>query len=346
MPMWVADMDLKCDESINRAIIDKANHGIYGYGSDFEDVYESAIRWMRDRHEISLKLEDFVYVPTIVAGINLLIRAMTKESDKILIVQPSYPQFISAIENNSRELVISNLVNEDRRYEIDFEDFESKLKDDTKLFILCNPHNPVARVFSEEEILRMIDLCNKYGVKIISDEIHMDLVFEAFTHKSLLRYKDKLKVDYAVCTSPSKTFNLAGLQLGFILSDCKQVRESLDKEILSSGMSMRPNVFAVEGVIAAYDKGYDWLCRTRSLIEDNYKFLTSYLSNNISKVKPTRMEGTYLVWLDFRDLGISDMDLHDILYNKIGLILNKGESFGKAGQGFRRLNIACEREYL
>jgi cystathionine beta-lyase len=343
-PMWVADMDFLCDENIRESLNKRVSHGIFGYGCASDEIYLALTNWMRSRHQTDILDKAVTYVPGVVTALNLLVRTMTDEEDKILIQTPVYPHFMNAITNNNRIVVENPLILKGDSYKIDFSDLEEKFKLGIKLFILCSPHNPVGRVWKEQELIKVFELCSKYNVKVVSDEIHMDLTYKGHSHTSLIKIDECLKTDYAVCVSPSKTFNVAGLQISFVLSRNEEVVEALKREMTRTGISEKPNVFGIEAVIAAYDNSGPWLDDALEYIEGNYNFLCKYVEKNMMKLKVIKSEGTYLVWISFEETGITDGTIEDFLFEKAKVLLNCGYSYGDAGRGFVRMNIACPRE--
>lgn len=340
IPMWVADMDFEVDQSIHEAILKRAKHGIYGYAGAFEELFEAVSAWMERRHNVNIKIDDLVFSPSVVVSLNLLIRAFTKKGDKILIQSPVYHQFYNVIEKNERQISINKLLNNNGKYEIDFEDFDKKAKS-AKMFILCNPHNPVGRAWSEHELEKMVSICKKNKVTIVSDEIHMDFVFSGHKHHSLLKMYPHPEEEIVVCTSPSKTFNLAGLQTSFVMAKNKSILAKFNKELDQVGLNA-PNVFGIEATIAAYTCAELWVDLLRSYIEKNYDYTVKYIRNNIPEIDVIQSESTFLIWLDCRRLQEKiKKNIQKYFLEESAVLFNDGETFGENGKGYLRMNIGC-----
>lgn len=346
LPLWVADMDFKTSSYIIEALEDTVKHGIFGYSESDEEYFNVVSSWMKRRYDWDVKENWLIKTPGIVYALAMAVRAYTEEGDAVLIQQPVYYPFSEVVEDNKRRLVINELVqHEDGKYYIDYEDFEKKIvSENVKLFILCNPHNPVGRVWTKEELATIGDICLKHNVIVVSDEIHADFVF-ARKHTVFANVKEEYKDISIVCTSPSKTFNIAGLQVSHIFIANDELRKSFVEQVNGTGYSQLnlPGLVACE---AAYKYGDEWLDAVLKVIRSNAEYVDAYLKEKLPKVKMTELEGTYLVWLDFREYGLSDIELNRMIIHKAGLWLDRGSLFGKAGEGYQRINIACPRSIL
>jgi len=282
----------------------------------------------------------------VVYAIATAIRALTEKGDAVLIQQPVYHPFASTVLVNGRKLVNNPLVYEKGEYHIDFDDFEEKIiKNDVKLFLLCSPHNPVGRVWTREELVRMGDICLKHNVIVISDEIHADFVYKGYLHFIFASLKPEFLNNTIICTAPSKTFNLAGLQVSNIFIANDEIRKKFREELMRSGYS-QPNTMGLVACQAAYEHGAQWLDELIEYLEGNISYIRKFLAERLPQIKLVEPQGTYLLWLDFNQLNLSEEELNDLIVNKAKLWLNEGTTFGSEGKGFQRLNIACPRATL
>lgn len=346
LPLWVADMDFRTAPCITERIQKDAAFGIFGYTDSKDDYFETLSKWYKTYFNWKVEKDWLVKTPGIVFAIATAVSAFTKEGDSILIQQPVYYPFSSVIRNNNRRLVNNELVLEDGRYEMDLEDFEKKIvQEKVKLFILCSPHNPVGRVWTEEELRRIGEICLKYDVKIVSDEIHSDFVYPGFVHHVLTTVNERFRDISIVCTAPSKTFNLAGLQVSNVWIPNPELRRVFEQKISAVGYS-EVNMLGLHACQAAYEGGREWLEQLKEYLKGNLDFVRNYLKENIPQIKLIEPEGTYLVWLDCRELGLSEKELEQFIAQKAKLWLDDGVIFGKAGEGFERVNIACPRATL
>lgn len=335
IPMWIADMDFKTCDEITKALQNKLSTGNLGYDT-VNGYYESVVKWMRSRHNVDINVEDVVYTPGVVTAINFLLKILIKENDKVLVQSPVYHSFFRVLNENKCDIVQSELFIKDNRYEIDFDEFENKISTGVKVLILCNPHNPIGRVWTKEELERIVEICESYKVFIISDEIHSDLVFKGYKHTSLTTVAPYYKDNIVTLTAPSKTFNLAGLYVSNAIITDEKLR-SRYKELFST----TPNVLGAEALIAAYNKGETWLEELLEYIESNYNYVLKFVNENVPKIKVIKQEGTFLTWLDCRELGLSDEELERFFLEEAKLALSTGTAFGKGGSGFMRMNIGC-----
>ena len=346
LPLWVADMDFQTSSYITDALEDMVKHGVFGYSESEEHYFGAVQNWMERHYNWHVKESWMTKTPGIVFALAMAVKAYTQENDAVLIQPPVYYPFKEVVEDNHRRLVNNTLVlGEDGTYTIDYEDFEKKIiEENVKLFILCNPHNPVGRVWTKEELERLGDICLKHGVFVVSDEIHADFVFER-KHTVFSEVKEAYRDISMICTSPSKTFNIAGLQISNIFISNPGKATAFRRQVAAAGYSQvgLPGLVACE---AAYRHGDEWLEGVLAYIKANAEFTRAYLQEHLPRIKMTKLEGTYLVWLDFRDYGLTDKELDEKILNQAGLWLDSGAVFGKCGEGFQRINIACPRKTL
>lgn len=346
LPLWVADMDFPVEDHIKEALIKAAEHAIFGYSDTKDDYFEVISSWYERRFFWKVKKEWLVKTPGVVFAIAMAIQALTKENEAIIIQEPVYYPFSSTIRANNRKLVINNLVLKKDKYHIDFVDFEKKIvENNVKLFILCSPHNPVGRVWTREELQKIADICLKHKVYIFSDEIHSDLVYEKDTHTIFANLGKDVEDSCIVATAPSKTFNIAGLQVSNIWIANEKMRDAFKEAIDRAGYSQLNNM----GLIAtkvAYKYGEEWLEELKIYLKSNIDFVREFLKDKLPNIKLMEPEGTYLLWLDCRELGLSEKERQGLIQNKAKLWLDTGTMFGKAGASFERMNIACPRKTL
>lgn len=346
LPLWVADMDFRVADEITEALKTSVEHGIYGYTDTKEDYFFAVRDWYKNNFSWDVKQEWLVKTPGIVFAICAAIHAFTNEQDAVLIQQPVYYPFFLSIERNHRKLVNNPLIYQDGRYSIDFEDFERKIiEHNVKLFILCSPHNPVGRVWSREELERMGDICLKHGVLVVSDEIHSDFVYEGYKHTVFSSIKKEFAKNSILCTSPSKTFNLAGLQVSNIFIADQERKKKFKYEIAKTGYD-EPNILGITAAKAAYTAGKPWLTALKSYLTDNLDFVRTFLKERLPMLHLVEPQGTYLIWIDFRKLGLTEEERHHLIVHKAGLWLDTGTMFGPDGKDFERINIACPRSVL
>lgn len=348
LPLWVADMDFPTSSYVEDALVNVARHNIYGYSNTQEGdgFFEAVSGWMKRHHDFEVEREWHVKTPGVTFAIAHAIRALTKPGDAVIIQQPVYYPFSSIIRENKRKLVSSDLViDEEGRYHMDFEDFEKRIaENDVKLFILCSPHNPVGRVWTKDELITVGDICKRHGVYVFSDEIHFDFIWKG-PHHVFQDLKEEYKDFTITATAPSKTFNLAGLQQSNIFIPNESIRRKFKAEISATGYD-EPNIFGLTAAQAAYESGDEWYDAATAYIKSNIDFAADFVKNNLPGVRLIDTQGTYLIWLDFRNLGINAVELDDILINKAKLWLDSGKIFGKAGEGFQRINTTCPRSIL
>ena len=347
LPLWIADMDFKTSSFVQDALIRSAEHGIFGYSETQEDYFRILQDFYHRRHNYEIESPRWVLkTPGVMFAIAMAVKAFTNVGDAVLIQQPVYMHFVDVIENNEREVVSNDLVyGEDGRYHIDFEDFEKKIvENNIKLFLLCSPHNPVCRVWTREELLRLGEICLKHHVIVVSDEIHNDFVFEG-THTMFGSLSEELADISVVVTAPTKTFNLAGVQISHTFVKNPTLRRALRRQINATGYGQ----VSIQGIVsaeAAYFKGDIWLDALLKYLKGNIEYTERFVHENLKGVKLVPMEATYLAWLDFNGTGLTTEQVDDLVLHKARLWLNSGTKFGKAGAGFQRLNLACPRSTL
>ena len=347
LPLWIADMDFKTSSFVQDALIRTAEHGIFGYSETQEDYFRILQDFYRRRHNYEIESPRWVIkTPGVVFAIGMAVKAFTNVGDTVLIQQPVYMHFVDVIEFNERKVVSNDLVyGEDGRYHIDFEDFEKKIvENNIKLFLLCSPHNPVCRVWTREELLRIGEICLKHHVLVVSDEIHSDFVFEG-THTVFGSLSEEIADNSIIVTAPTKTFNLAGVQISHTFVKNPAIRRALRYQINATGYSQ----VSIQGIVsaeAAYSKGDVWLDALLKYIKGNIDYTDKFIRENLEGVKLVPMEATYLAWLDFNGTGLSSEQVDSLVLRKAKLWLNSGSKFGKTGAGFQRLNLACPRSTL
>lgn len=346
LPLWVADMDFRISSYIQDALAAQAAHGIYGYSDSKEDYFAAVRDWMKKKHGWQVEEKWLVKTPGVVFALARAVRAFTKEGEAVMIQQPVYYPFSSVIKANGRKLVSNTLVQkEDGHYEMDLADFERKVKEEkVKLFFLCNPHNPVGRVWDRESLLEMGRICVENHVVVVSDEIHADFIFEG-THQVFADLSDKIRDISVTCTAPSKTFNIAGLQVSNIFIANDSLRRRFVKEISAAGYS-QVNASGLVACRTAYAQGEEWYQGMMAYVRGNIDFAEQYIREQIPEIRMRKPEGTYLLWLDFRRLSLTSEELEDLIVRKAGLWLDSGAIFGVCGEGFQRINAACTRATL
>ncbi|MDR0880631.1 MAG: pyridoxal phosphate-dependent aminotransferase [Clostridioides sp.] len=342
LPMWIADMDFETAPAITEALTRRASTGMYGYVSKPRAYDEAIVNWIGRRHGWKIQKDWLVYSPGVVPILSMAVSDLTEPGDKVMILEPVYPPFIDSVKSNKRELVVSELKkNKENYYEMDFEDIESKIKD-VKLFMFCNPHNPVGRVWTREELKKLGELCLKYNVKVLSDEIHSDLIFRGNKHIPLASISKEFEQNTVTCMAPTKTFNLAGVQVSYAIAPNEESFKKISFGYERLHMN-RNNIFSIDATIAAYNESEDWLESLLEYIEGNVDFAVDYIGKNMPELKVRKPQGTYLLWIDFNNLGRSNEEVGRALIDigKIGL--NSGVPYGDGGELFYRVNLACPR---
>lgn len=346
IPMWVADMDFATPPFIIEKMSQRLKHPVFGY-TFRDDEFSDAIRmWMSKRHGWSIDNQWISFAPGIVAGLYHAVQAFTNQGDKVLIQSPVYHPFYYAARQNGRRLVTNPLIQKDGKYSIDFNHFEDQIKKGVKLFILCSPHNPVGRVWHKEELIQMAEICLKYNVLIVSDEIHADLIFHPHKHIPLATLSPEIANQTITFNSASKTFNIAGLTTAYAIISNPQYLKTYNQQLEKNGTN-HGNIFGFESLKAAYSpQGEEWLEQLLHYVKQSVDNVDQYLKKNLPKIKLIYPEGTYLLWIDFRELGIPVDKLTSIIVNEAGLGFNSGEIFGPEGQGFQRMNIGCPHDLV
>ncbi len=347
IPLWVADMDFSTAPCVQSALKKAAEHGIFGYSRPDDRYYDALKNWFRIRHNFDFENEDVVNTPGVVFAIAAAIRAFTEKGDGVLIQKPVYYPFENAIKANERRVVNNPLVYKNGHYEIDFEDFEKKIVDEkVKLFIFCSPHNPGGRVWKKDELLKISQICLAHDVLVVADEIHSDIVFAGNQHTVYANLSKEAAQNSIICTSPSKTFNLAGLQFSNIIVKNKKLRLALKNEIDKSGYD-EPNLMGIVAATAAYSDGAEWFDAVKEYIWQNVLFIEKYFAENCPKIKVVKPEGSYLVWLDFSAFTeLSSQEISDRILNKAKVWLDDGTMFGSEGEKFERINAASPHVIL
>lgn len=345
IPMWVADSDFKVPDFITDAIHTRANHEIYAYSFRPDGYFNSIINWQKLKHDWTIEREMILPTQGIVSTLASLIMAFTQAGDKIIIQPPVYTPFFSCVKDCGRVVVENPLKLIEGSYTFDIEDLIRKIDSNTRMLILCNPHNPVGRVWTAEELIALGDVCLKNDILIISDEIHSDLIFTGYRHRPLPMISNELANNCVVCMAPSKTFNIAGLSTSFVIIPNEDIRKKFD-HFISTLHLKNGNLFGNIALEAAYKYGIDWVNQQNAYLEDNRDFLLEFFKTKMPKIRMTITEATYLAWIDFREYGQKESDLNRILIDKAGVVLNKGSIYGKEGDGFFRLNFACPRQIL
>lgn len=349
IPLWVADMDFETFPSITEALQRRVAHGIFGYTRVPEAYYEAVCNWFGKHHGWHINREDIIYTSGVVPAVSAVIKALTLPGDQVIVQGPVYNCFFSSIRNNGCEMVSNSLIynKEELRYEIDFDDLERKLAHErARVMLLCNPHNPGGRVWTRHELTRVAELCRKYDVRVVSDEIHCELTLYDNEYVPFGSLPDELSHGSITCCSPSKAFNTAGLQIANIVCRDAEVRNRIDRAInINEVCDVNP--FGVIALQAAYsDEGYEWLTQLRTYISSNYDLLRERFARELPKCKVMRMEGTYLVWIDCSQLHISSDEIEEMLMHENKVWVNAGSMYGTEGAAFIRINMACTSELL
>lgn len=346
LPMWIADMDFKAAPAITEALQERVAHGVFGYTQTPPKFYQAIVQWWNKRHGFILQNDWILPVIGVIPALSAAIRALTDKGDKIIVQPPVYNHFFIAAAHCERQVVENNLRLDDGHYHIDFEDLETKAADPAvKLMLLCNPHNPTGRVWTAEELHRIGAVCAKHQVVVISDEIHSDLVYQSYRHVPFASLGQGTGLQSVTVSSPSKTFNLAGLQVGYLFSESTDLRNRI-QHILNAQDTVLLSPFAIEALVAAYEHGEDWLDALKSYLSGNLTYLTDFCSTHLPQIAVIPLQATYLVWLDCRAVITSAADFTDKLIHQEKLWLNPGTIYGDAGEGFLRINIACPRSLL
>jgi cysteine-S-conjugate beta-lyase len=344
IPMWVADMDFPVPPFVYEAVRKRSEHPVYGYSIIPETYYDAIINWQNRRYSWDIRKDWIMFSPGVVTGLNVLVQAMTDPGDKIIVQPPVYFPFFSCVENNGRILILNQLVEKNGVYSIDFEDLENKMKGGARMMILCSPHNPVSRCWTREELEWLGAKGIEHGVLIVSDEIHCDLVFEPSRHIPLASLSDQIAQNTITCIAPSKTFNLAGLYTSSIIIPNEHHRRKF--ELAEEKIHLSANIFGITAAEAAYARGEEWLSSLMAYLKSNADLAIEFFAHNLPEITVSPVEATYMLWLDFRRSGIDPPDLKKLLIEKAGIGFVDGCVFGKGGEGFQRMNIACPKALL
>lgn len=345
LPMWVADMDFQSPPVVREAALNCCRHGVFGYTFRSEDAKQAFAEWVKKRYHWEIQLPWLSISPGVVTALALAVRAFTKENDKILIQTPVYPPFHAVVTENGRQLLTNPLKEGLQGYEVDWEDFEQKLRQGVRLFILCNSHNPVGRVWTKEELKRMGDLCCRYDVLILSDEIHADLALFGHVHTMMASVSEAIAGRTLTAMAPSKTFNIAGMMNSVIISSSEELLAKYNRELQTLHLDLG-NIFGHVTLKAAYRYGEDWLNELITYLEGNVNDAFHFISEELPGVRLFKPEGSFLLWLDFRDTGLTHEEVGRRLVEVAKVGLNDGLTFGKEGYGFWRMNIGCPRSVL
>jgi len=346
LPMWVADTDFCCPQPVVDAVKKRAEHVIYGYPYVVPEFKQATMGWIKKRHGWAILPEWIVFTTGVVPVFNTMAQAFTEPGDEIIIQRPCYHPFGYAIEDNGRVVSNNSLIYQNGRYTIDFEDLQRRASSPkAKLMFLCSPHNPVGRVWAEDELRTMADICLKHNVIVVSDEIHSDLMLFGSKHIPIAGLDEKYAMNTVTCYAPSKTFNIAGLRASGIVIPNPEIRKGLEAQF-KRNRGIQQNIFAVPAYITAYSECEDYLSQLLSYLEGNVRFLDDYLKKNMPKIRLVKPEATYLMWLDCADLGFSGDTLADFFINQSLVGVSRGDGFGPEGASFVRLNVGCPRATL
>ena len=348
LSVWVADMDFACAEPIIKALHERIDRKIFGYTIyDNEDLKNAVTGWFKRRYDWEVAKEDVFFSPGVVPALAFLLQALTEEGDGIIIQRPVYYPFTNKIDGNSRKIYNSSLIYENGDYRMDFDDLEKKFADEAvKGMILCSPHNPVGRVWTVDELGRLVDIARKYGKWIISDEIHMDLTRKGVVHTPLLKVANGYEDHIVVCTAPSKTFNLAGMQLSNIVIPNKEWQKKWLGVIDDAFSVSMANPFGIAATIAAYNEGEEWLDQLRDYLDENIRYVKEFVREQLPKASVTAVEGTYLIWLDLNAYERDPKKLEKLMQETARIAFDEGYIFGEEGNGFERINAAMPKRNL
>ena len=345
VPLWVADMDFRTAQPVIDAVTERAGHGIYGYALAGDEFYEAVIKWQKRRNGWEVKKEWIVFSPGVVPALWHIVRTFCSPGEKVILQSPVYYPFYKVIEDNGCQVINNRLINNGGRYEMNFDELEKQAADGSvRMMILCSPHNPVGRVWTKEELRRVSEICFANDVLLVSDEIHSDLVFRPNVHTPAASLSEELMMNTITCMAPSKTFNLAGVQVSDVIVPDRRLRRKLAGSLKSAGVM--PNVFGLAAQTAAYNEGEEWLEQLLEYLAGNLDFMENFITSELPEVKFRRPEGTYLAWLDFSGYGFTTEELQNRMKNKAGVALDDGYIFGDGGEPCQRINFACPRSVL
>ncbi|WP_163103121.1 MalY/PatB family protein [Peribacillus alkalitolerans] len=345
LPMWIADMDFPSPQAITDTLIERTKHPIYGYTAPTSYTYNSLINWMKNKYEWDIDRDSIFFSAGVVSALGTCIQALTKPGDRIMIQSPVYTPFFDMIQKNDRELVNSPLAISEGQFRISFEDIESKMRNGLKMFILCSPHNPGGRIWTKDELCQLAELCLKYGVNLLSDEIHADLALPGQKHYPVASLDERYTDMTITCMAPSKTFNIAGLQSSVLIVQNHELKKKIKETQYAQGFHGL-NIFAIDALTAAYNHGDQWLTELLDYIEKNVRTSLQFFKQNLPAIKPMVPQASFLLWLDCRELGISDKELQKVLVEKGKIALEPGNKYGPGGEGWMRMNIGCPHDVL
>ncbi|GGF32771.1 aminotransferase [Halobacillus andaensis] len=346
LPMWVADMDFQAPQAVIDSLKERVDHGVFGYTMPDEEIKHSITNWIEKRHQWKIQKDWVTYSPGVIPSLHMIVQSLTNTHDGILIQTPVYPPFFSVIKDHERKVVTNSLLYNEGTYSIDFEDFEHQIVEgDVKMFILCNPHNPIGRVWTKDELSKMGEICLKHNVLIVSDEIHADLILDNHKHIPMASMNNELSNQTLTCFSPTKTFNLAGLQASYIVTPCEDKRKKVKKQFDQQGMFML-NTLGLTAMESAYLNGEEWLEELVETIQTNRDFAIEQFQRISDQIQIVPLEGTYLLWMDCRLMNLSQAELKSFMQKQAKVGLNDGVSFGEEGEGFMRMNLAAPREIV
>jgi len=346
LPLWVADMDFASPRPVIEALVRRAQHGVFGYTACMDSYYDAAIAWMRERHGWQLQKDWIVFCPGVVPALTMAVQAFTRPGGGVIIQQPVYYPFMRSIVANGRRIINNPLRLSAGRYEMDFEDLARKARDpQATLLILCSPHNPVGRVWTRPELEQLGAICCENNITVVADEIHADLVLPGYRHTPFAALSDDFLQASITCTSPSKTFNLAGLHTAHTIIADQEKRQAFSNALVQSSLQW-PSAFGTVAHEAAYRSGGPWLAQLLEYLQGNLQFLKACIAEHLPQVQVIEPEATYLVWLDCRKLSLEWLDLKELMQQQARVALDEGSIFGDEGRGFERINIACPRSIL
>ncbi len=345
LPMWVADMDFETPEFIRNAVKERSEHEVYGYSYKPSTYYKSIVTWLEDQHNWTVHSKDLSFSPGVVPGLVLSVLAFSQPGDKIIVQPPVYFPFFSTIKDNGRQIIHNNLISKGGEYSMDLENLKSQIDSRTSMIIISNPHNPVGRSWRKEELEELVEICEDNNILIVSDEIHSDLVFSPNKHTPIASISEKAKNRTLTFMAPSKTFNIAGLSSSFVIIPNRKLKQIYNSHLESYHLYLG-NIFGTVATEAAYTYGKEWVLEMKEYLNTNIDYAVNFIKKNIPQIKLHKPEATYLLWLDFSSLGLSDKELNQFLITKAKLGLNQGSVFGNGGSGFMRMNVACPKSTL
>ena len=345
IPLWVADMDFRTPEFITDSISKRLEHPILGYTTACEDYFKSVLDWIEYLHHWKVDRQWLGFLPGIVPGLAFAVSAFTQTNDEIIVQPPVYPPFLNVPTKNDRKVVFNPLKVINGRFEMDFDDIERKITGRTRLFVLCNPHNPGGRIWDKETLIRLAEICYKHGILVVSDEIHSDMALPGFRHTPFATVSELAEQNSITYMAPSKTFNMAGLISSSYIIPNKDIRKKFSEFLVNSELA-NGNIFAYFAAKAAYENGAEWLKQMLDYIQGNLDYIVDFLRENVPQIKPMIPESSFLIWLDCNGMNMNSNELQDFMVKKAGLGLNKGTTFGPGGERHLRLNIGCPRSVL